>query len=83
MEKTFQSIAINSPQFINLQPSDISPLMSKCEIKVMYIGDNRNGSSMSKEIVIDKMAKTLRGCPIVGYYNENKDDFCDHCEQMV
>ena len=55
MEKTFQSIAINSPQFINLQPSDISPLMSKCEIKVMYIGDNRNGSSMSKETVIDKM----------------------------
>lgn len=83
MEKTFQSIAINSPQFINLQPSDISPLMSKCEIKVMYIGDNRNGSSMSKETVIDKMAKTLRGCPIVGYYNENKDDFRDHGEQMV
>ena len=29
-----QSIAtISSPEFINLQPLDINPLMSKCEIK--------------------------------------------------
>ena len=38
-----KSIAtINSPEFINLQPLDINPLMSSCEIKVLYLGENRN-----------------------------------------
>ena len=78
-----QSIAtINSPEFINLQPLDINPLMSKCEIKVLYVGENRNRSYISKEVATE-MAKTLRGAPIVGYYKENKEDFADHGEQMV
>ena len=78
-----QSIAtISSPEFINLQPLDINPLMSKCEIKVLYIGENRNRSYISKEVATE-MAKTLRGAPIVGYYKENKEDFADHGEQMV
>ena len=78
-----QSIAtINSPEFINLQPLDINPLMSACEIKVLYIGENRNRSYISKEVATE-MAKTLRGAPIVGYYKENKEDFADHGEQMV
>jgi len=38
-----QSVAtIDSPEFLNLQPLDINPLMSKCEIKVLYVGANRN-----------------------------------------
>lgn len=78
-----QSIAtISSPEFINLQPLDINPLMSKCEIKVLYVGENRNRSYISKEVATE-MAKTLRGAPIVGYYKENKEDFADHGEQMV
>ena len=78
-----QSIAtINSPQFINLQPLDVNPLMSKCEIKVLYIGENRNRSYISKEVATE-MAKTLRGAPIVGYYKEKKEDFADHGEQMI
>ena len=78
-----QSIAtISSPEFINLQPLDVNPLMSKCEIKVLYIGENRNRSYISKEVAAE-MAKTLRGAPIVGYYKENKEDFADHGEQMV
>lgn len=78
-----QSIAtISSPQFINLQPLDINPLMSSCEIKVLYIGENRNRSYISKEVATE-MAKTLRGAPIVGYYKENKEDFADHGEQMI
>ena len=78
-----QSIAtISSPEFINLQPLDINPLMSKCQIKVLYIGENRNRSYISKEVA-SEMAKTLRGAPIVGYYKENKEDFADHGEQMV
>jgi len=56
--------------------------MSKCEIKVLYIGENRNRSYISKEVATE-MAKTLRGAPIVGYYKEQKEDFADHGEQMV
>lgn len=55
-----QSIAtIDSPEFINLQPLDINPLMSRCEIKVLYLGENRNHSYITKEVASD-MAKTLR-----------------------
>ena len=78
-----QSIAtISSPEFINLQPLDINPLMSKCEIKVLYIGENRNHSYITKDVAAD-MAKSLRGAPIVGYYKEDKEDFADHGEQVI
>lgn len=78
-----KSIAtINSPEFINLQPLDINPLMSSCEIKVLYLGENRNHTYISKEVATD-MAKTLRGAPIVGYYREDKEDFRDHGNQVV
>ena len=61
----YQSIAtINKPEFINLQPSDINPGRAKCEIKVLYLGNNRNKTSINKEAATS-MAKTLRGAPIV------------------
>ena len=79
----YQSIAtINAPEFINLQPLDINPMMSKCEIKVLYLGENRNGTSIDKQAA-SSMAKTLRGAPIVGYYKENTQDFFDHGEQVI
>ena len=78
-----KSIAtIDAPQFINLQPLDLNPLMSKCEIKVLYIGQNRNRSYISKEVATE-MSKTLRGAPIVGYYKDTKEDFADHGNQMI
>lgn len=78
-----KSIAtIDSPEFINLQPLEINPLMSSCEIKVLYIGENRNKSYISKEVAED-MAKSLRGAPIVGYYKEEKEDFADHGHRMI
>lgn len=73
---------IDSPEFINLQPLDINPLMSKCEIKVLYLGENRNHSYITKEVATD-MAKTLRGAPIVGYYKEEKEDFADHGHRVI
>ena len=83
MALAHQSIAtINSPQFINLTPLDINPLMSSCEIKVFYLGQNRNGSYISKEVATE-MAKTLRGAPIVGYFKSEKEDFADHGQQMI
>ena len=78
-----QSFAtIDSPEFINLQPLDINPLMSSCEIKVLYIGENRNRSYITKEVATE-MSKTLRGAPIVGYYRQDKEDFADHGEKVT
>jgi len=78
-----QSIAtIDSPEFINLQPLEINPLMSSCEIKVLYLGENRNHSYITKEVATE-MAKTLRGAPIVGYYKDEKEDFRDHGEKLI
>ena len=83
MSLPHKSIAtIDSPEFINLQPLDINPLMSKCEIKVFYIGENRNQSYISKEVALE-MAKTLRGAPIVGYFKDSKEDFADHGNRMT
>ena len=73
---------INSPEFINLQPLDINPLMSRAEIKVLYIGENRNRTYISKETATE-MAKTLRGAPIVGYWKEEKQDFRDHGREVI
>ena len=78
-----QSVAtIDSPEFLNLQPLDINPLMSKCEIKVLYIGANRNRTFITEEVAAE-IGKTLRGAPIVGYYRESKEDFTDHGEKVI
>lgn len=76
-EKTIQD-----PEFINLQPLEINPLMSACDVKVLYVGQNRNGSFIDKATAT-KMSKTLRGCPIVGWFIKDKEDFGDHGEQLV
>ena len=78
-----QSVAtLDNPEFINLEPLDISPMISKCEIKVMYLGKNRNRTMMTKDVAAD-MAKTLRGNPIVGCYKEDVGDFRDHGEKIT
>lgn len=78
-----QSVAtIDSPEFLNLQPLDVNPLMSKCEIKVFYVGANRNHTFISEEVATE-IGKTLRGAPIVGYYRDTKEDFTDHGEKVI
>lgn len=61
----------------------ISPFISKCLIKVCYVGDepNRNRSIITKDVARE-MAPSLRGCPIVGYFNDTKGDFEQH-NQMI
>lgn len=68
---------IDGVEFIDLTPTDISPLVSECSIKVLYVGRNRNGSFIDKPTAIN-MAKTLRSCPIVGVWREDIEDFGDH-----
>ena len=64
-------------EFINITP--VNPLISKCEIKVCYVGDdpNRNRSVITKDVARE-MANSLPGSPIVGYYNESTKDFEEH-----
>ena len=70
---------IDSPEFINIAPNALNPGISECEIKVCYLGTNRNGSFISKEVA-EKMAQTLPGTPIVGAYKKEKEDFSGHGE---
>lgn len=70
-----------SIEFIDVTP--ISPLISKCEIKVCYVQDepNRNGSIITKDAAVE-MANSLPGCPIVGFYSTDKEDFEGHNQEI-
>ena len=73
-----ESIALDSPiEVLDITP--LNPLISKCQIKVCYVGDepNRNGSVITKAVARE-MARSLPGSPIVGYYNESTEDFETH-----
>ena len=72
------SIRLEDPcELINITP--LNPLISKCQIKVCYVGDqpNRNGSVITKDVA-KEMANSLPGSPIVGFYYENTGDFEEH-----
>ena len=64
-------------ELLNVTP--FNPLISHCDIKVCYVSDtpNRNGSVINRETGI-KIAASLPGCPIVGFYSEEKQDFTGH-----
>lgn len=77
-----ESIELSNPcEFIELTP--INPLISKCQIKVCYVGQmpNRNRSVITKEVAI-QMANSLPGSPIVGFYNEETGDFEEHNREV-
>ena len=62
-----------------LEFTPLNPLISKCQIKVCYVGPdpNRNRSVITKEVA-KEMARSLPGSPIVGFYNEKTGDFEEH-----
>lgn len=71
-----QSVAtIDAPEFIDITPCN--DMISKCQIKVFYLGKNRNGSYIDREAAL-KMANSLPGTPIVAAYRSEKEDFGDH-----
>lgn len=75
-------LKLDSPiEFI--ESTKISPFISKVQIKVCYVGDepNRNHSIITKDVA-KKMAPSLRGCPIVGFYNDKDEDFEEHNRQI-
>ena len=69
-------------EFINA--TEISPLISKCQVKVCYVGQepNRNGTVITKEVATE-MGKKLPGSPIVGYFNQETADFEGHNREIV
>ena len=76
------SIKMETPcEFINIVP--MNPLISKCQIKVCYVGQapNRNKSIITKEVAA-QMANSLPGSPIVGFYNEETGDFEEHNREI-
>ena len=76
-------LKLNSPiEFI--ESSKISPFVSKVQIKVCYVGEepNRNHCVITKDVA-KEMAPSLRGCPIVGFYNESTKDFEEHNKQIT
>lgn len=50
---------------------------SKCSVAIAYHGDNRNQTSISKE-VFEQMIPSLYGVPIVGEWSKQEDDFKGH-----
>ena len=72
------SVKLDTPvEFVNI--TKMNPLISKCQIKVCYVGEkpNRNRSVITKEVAKD-LAQSLPGAAIVGFYNKEKQDFEEH-----
>lgn len=69
-------------EFINA--TEISPLISKVQIKVCYVGQdpNRNNTVITKEVATN-LGKKLPGSPIVGYFNHDSKDFEGHNREIV
>lgn len=80
---THTSIPVAGSPIEVVKTEAISPLIDHCYIKVCYVGEdpNRNGSVITKEVA-DQMASSLRGCPIVGKYYDDKKDFGGHDQSI-
>lgn len=68
-------------EFINA--TEISPLISKCQVKVCYVGQNpnRNGTVITKKVATE-MGKKLPGSPVVGFFNKEAEDFEAHNKKI-
>lgn len=62
-------------KFSNIQK--FNSQFSKCNVAIAYHGDNRNFSSISKE-VFENAIPSLYGIPVVGEWKENIDDYGTH-----
>ena len=71
MDKNKQLIA----KFSNIHK--FNSQFSKCSVAIAYHGDNRNFSSISKE-VFEKMIPSLYGIPVVGEWKVTEDDYGSH-----
>jgi len=82
MEATNITPLVDSIQLVNLEKSDVSPFIRKVSINVAYKYENRNGSYLTDEGMLE-LAKSLRGVPIVGHFKKEKDDFGGHDSELI
>lgn len=77
------SVPISPIELIDISPLEQSPLISKVQIKICYVGDepNRNGSIITKQVA-EQMAASVRGLPIVGFY-KGEEDFDEHNRKIT
>lgn len=77
------SVPLPSVELINIESSNFSPLIEKCAVKVCYVSDepNRNKSIITKEMA-KTMAPSLRGAAIVGYFNNETQDYEGHNREL-
>ena len=58
-------------------PIESNSGFTHCRARVFYTGLNRNGSYISPEFA-KEFINTASGCPIVGLWDNEKNDFTDH-----
>lgn len=67
-----------------IEYTKISPLITKCNVKVCYVGQepNRNGTVITKEVATE-MGRNLPGSPVVGFFNQDDQDFEGHERELI
>lgn len=61
---------------------DLNPSFAVGRMRIAYTGDNRNGSSISRE-VIENAIPTMFNCPIVANYDRATNSFGSHDVELV
>lgn len=61
---------------------EINPSFDKGVLRVAYTGQNRNGTSISRE-VFEAAVPTIYNCPLVCHYDRESDSIGGHDEEIV
>ena len=83
-KEQFLNVPIKYSTKISISPTSVhklNPEFSLCDVDVMYVDENRNGTDISREVVEDAIY-SLYGVPIVGEWLEDENRFGDHGEKI-
>ena len=69
-----------STAFENIQ--DLNPSFAVGKMRIAYVGDNRNGSSISREVLQDAIP-SMFNCPVVAHYDRGSNSFGSHDIELV
>lgn len=61
---------------------DINPSFAAGKMRIAYVGDNRNGSSISKQ-VLQAAIPSMFNCPVVARYDRASNSFGSHDVELV
>lgn len=61
---------------------DVNPSFAVGKLRIAYVGDNRNGSSISKE-VMEAAIPTMYNCPVVAHYDRATNSFGSHDVELI